>query len=213
MNIYSIYRITNLITNKVYIGFTSNPTARWGSHCSESKNKNSKNAQKILYQSMRKHNIENFIFDVIYQSKDAEHTKNVMENYFITEYNSYIDFPNSGGYNMTLGGDGLVGYTPSKETCEQISISLIGNTNGSGNKGKSKSKRHRANIGLALVGRAAWNKGKILGPRNKPSPLKGKPSKLKGKPRSKIQCPYCSKEGGISGMKRYHFDNCKSRRV
>jgi group I intron endonuclease len=28
-------------------------------------------------------------------------------------------------------------------------------------------------------------------------------------PQEQVQCPYCSKIGGISNMKRYHFDNCK----
>lgn len=33
--------------------------------------------------------------------------------------------------------------------------------------------------------------------------------KLKGKKKQKIECPYCHKIGGIAGMKRYHFNNCK----
>jgi hypothetical protein len=31
---------------------------------------------------------------------------------------------------------------------------------------------------------------------------------LKNKP--KVKCPHCDKEGSISNMKRWHFDNCKS---
>jgi len=30
-----------------------------------------------------------------------------------------------------------------------------------------------------------------------------------GGPRKKLECPYCSEIGGISQMKRWHFDNCK----
>jgi hypothetical protein len=30
-------------------------------------------------------------------------------------------------------------------------------------------------------------------------------------PREQVTCPHCGKTGDISGMKRYHFDNCKSR--
>ena len=30
------------------------------------------------------------------------------------------------------------------------------------------------------------------------------------KPRTQVTCPHCSKQGDISGMKRYHFDNCKA---
>ncbi len=28
-------------------------------------------------------------------------------------------------------------------------------------------------------------------------------------PQQKVVCPHCSKEGGVSNMQRYHFDNCK----
>lgn len=28
---------------------------------------------------------------------------------------------------------------------------------------------------------------------------------------AKIQCPHCNKEGNISNMKRWHFDNCKTK--
>ena len=33
-------------------------------------------------------------------------------------------------------------------------------------------------------------------------------SKLR-KPKTKVECPHCGKIGGISAMKRHHFDNCK----
>ena len=33
----------------------------------------------------------------------------------------------------------------------------------------------------------------------------------KGLKDSVVTCPHCNKSGGNSGMKRYHFDNCKSK--
>lgn len=33
---------------------------------------------------------------------------------------------------------------------------------------------------------------------------------IKVKPREQVTCPHCNKTGNISGMKRYHFDKCKS---
>ncbi len=32
---------------------------------------------------------------------------------------------------------------------------------------------------------------------------------LKGLVQSRVQCIHCNKVGGVNGMKRYHFDNCK----
>jgi hypothetical protein len=47
-------------------------------------------------------------------------------------------------------------------------------------------------------GKPAWNKGLV-------SPLKGIP---RG-PQKKITCTVCGLEGGVSNMKKYHFENCK----
>lgn len=78
---YSIYKITNKINGKLYIGYSKRPSARWYDH----KKYACKNKKGVLYDAMRKYGIENFVFDIIYQSVDGCHTKNVMENYFITE--------------------------------------------------------------------------------------------------------------------------------
>jgi len=94
--IYSIYKITNKVNGKVYIGFTQNIKRRWWAHraCNGSET-------KALYLSMKKYGRDNFCFDVIYQSKDQTHTLKVMEPFFIREYKAY----GSGGYNMNEGGD------------------------------------------------------------------------------------------------------------
>jgi hypothetical protein len=33
-----------------------------------------------------------------------------------------------------------------------------------------------------------------------------------GVPQEQVECPHCGKIGGISNMKRYHFDNCKCKK-
>ena len=102
-NIASVYKITNQINGKVYIGITKrDPEERWYHH--------QNNAVKgqlnyALYNAIKKYGVENFKLDVLLQSKDELHIKNEMESYFIKEYNSY----GSGGYNMTTGGDGVWG--------------------------------------------------------------------------------------------------------
>jgi hypothetical protein len=40
---------------------------------------------------------------------------------------------------------------------------------------------------------------------------KGKTNSLKGKLQPKITCPHCNLSGGASGMKRYHFNNCRKK--
>jgi group I intron endonuclease len=97
MFIYSIYKLTNQLTGKVYIGFDSKPVYRQKQHQYKHKKINTK-----FYRSIRKYGWENFTWEVIYQSKDGEHCLNIMEPYFINHYNSLIE-----GYNTTIGGEVL----------------------------------------------------------------------------------------------------------
>lgn len=110
MNIYTIYRATNTINNKVYIGFTSQPPEN---RIYQHKN-DSKRGDTYFYYAIRKYGWDAFIWDILYQSTEMEYTKDVMEEFFITENNSFINFENSNGYNMSLGGDGIPGlkHTP-----------------------------------------------------------------------------------------------------
>ena len=111
MNIYSIYKATNKINDKVYIGFDSN----WPSRKNKHKQLSSTNKQS-LYSAIRKYGWKNFEWEVIYQSKDNQHCLNIMEPYFIEKYNSYKN-----GYNMTTGGDGSIGYKHTDEMKKHIS--------------------------------------------------------------------------------------------
>ena len=57
-------------------------------------------------------------------SKDWKHCLNVMEGFFIKEFNShYLD---GHGYNMTYGGQGNKGYKFTQDHKDKISTSQIG---------------------------------------------------------------------------------------
>jgi group I intron endonuclease len=94
-----IYKITNNINNKVYIGKTDQaPEVRWKQH----QNNFNKKLEyvKPLYFSMRKHGIENFSFEIL--GKFSRDELSIKEIEFIKLYNAY----GKCGYNATLGGDG-----------------------------------------------------------------------------------------------------------
>lgn len=112
----------------------------------------------------------------------------------------------------------LTGKIIPKETRLKISKALCGNQKSEEHKNnmkKPKSNIHRQNIVNARIGMEFSEAHK----QNISKSLKGKsPSemtrekisrKLKGMNKPLTTCPHCLKEGGVSIMKRWHFDNCK----
>jgi group I intron endonuclease len=110
-----IYKITNQLSKKCYIGETkkSNPYLRWNEH-------KRKIEQGIgcpaLQDAVKKYGIENFIFEVLIICFDEDRYK--LEIEYIKKYNSMA--PN--GYNLTKGGEGggFHGKKHSQETIERI---------------------------------------------------------------------------------------------
>lgn len=101
----TIYKATNKITGKSYIGFDS----AWPSRKERHQENANYNREGKFYDSIRKHGWENFEWSIIYQSQDKYHTLNIMEPYFIKEYDTF-----NNGYNMTGGGEGCFGATKNK---------------------------------------------------------------------------------------------------
>ena len=93
-----IYKITNNITNKVYIGLSINIEERWKTHKKRYKMKSDKEYQKYLYRSMRKYGLEAFTFEVIEECEQKDLSNR--EIYWISYYDSYAN-----GYNETPGGE------------------------------------------------------------------------------------------------------------
>lgn len=97
-----IYKITNKINNKIYIGKTSySLEKRFQEHCRDSKKLELQN--RPLYSAMRKYGIENFVIELIEECDDEN--VNARECYWIKYYNACHY-----GYNATLGGEGACIY-------------------------------------------------------------------------------------------------------
>lgn len=126
--ICGIYKITNKINNKVYIGKAINIYKRWIEH---KNNMKYEKYNQIIYKAMRKYGIENFSFEIIEECD--KYILDEREKYWIRYYNSYIGFSNSNGYNMTIGGEGVLGNILSKESKIKISESLHGMFSGGNN--------------------------------------------------------------------------------
>jgi group I intron endonuclease len=82
--------------------------------------------------------------------------------------------------------------------------------------GKKLSEEHKQKISNANKNRSEETRRKISeGNKGKKTSdeTKLKISKANSKPQKKITCPYCNKTGGTPNMKRYHFDNCKNKKL
>ena len=103
-----IYKATNTINGKVYIGKTKYTLEhRKSEHLRKVKNSN-----LLFHKALRKYGEGSFNWDVIYECDDFIEL-NKSEIKFIAEYKS-----NETGYNLTTGGEG--GYTFSDEVLKKI---------------------------------------------------------------------------------------------
>lgn len=97
-----IYKITNNINNKIYIGQTSlSLSERFKQHCKDAFNEKLKN--RPLYRAINKYGIEHFTIEAIEECPNNELAEK--EIYWIAYYKGYED-----GYNATRGGEGTLIY-------------------------------------------------------------------------------------------------------
>ena len=92
-----IYKITNRVNNKVYIGQTHHTVEyRWKQHI---RNYNIEKRQQPLYKAFAKHGLDNFSIEAIEEVPIEKLDER--EIYWISKYNSFKE-----GYNATIGGSG-----------------------------------------------------------------------------------------------------------
>ena len=129
-----VYKATNLINNKVYIGYTTNKLeerikqhfSKVGDGC-------------YFHNALGKYGKENFQWDIIDYADTAEELSE-KEAYWIDYYQSFTD--KNKGYNSTSGGE------VSKKMSEDVRRKIS-----DGNKGKVLSEEAREKISKALTGR------------------------------------------------------------
>lgn len=152
-----IYKATNTINGKSYIGQTTNLKKRKQKH----KDCARKGIQTYFYNAIRKYGINNFKWEVLCECISRKEM-NEKEKYYIKKYDS---FWKNNGYNLTEGGydrqvtdkmrkkisdankgekHRLYGKHQTEETKHKISIA---------HKGKKLSKEHIKNMSIAFTGR------------------------------------------------------------
>lgn len=102
--ICGIYRITNKLNGKSYIGQSKDIMSRWQQHIWHSEKHD---INFILSNALRKYGKDMFIWEILEECPQDE--LNQREIFYINKYRTYIGFDDCDGYNMTLGGDGYRG--------------------------------------------------------------------------------------------------------
>lgn len=165
-----IYKIINNINNKIYIGSAININDRFLDH--KQMLKRNKHHSKKLQNSVNKHGLENFIFEII-----EECGKELLierEQYWIDELDSY-----NNGYNSRPIASNMLNFVFSTESKEKMKKSHKGLQNGDkhplyGKKHseETKEKIRKSKIGKKLSEETKSKMSKIR--KGRSSPMKGK---------------------------------------
>lgn len=144
-----IYKATNIINEKVYIGQTIQTL-----HSRRTKHESNSRKEKPLYhfgRALKKHGLDNFKWEIVMSCNNREEL-NDMERQCVTTFDSYQN-----GYNETLGGEGSCGRKQSEVTKRLISLKKTGiplseehrEKLSKMRRGVKKSKKHVDNVAYA----------------------------------------------------------------
>lgn len=97
-----IYKITNTVNGKCYIGQSINIKQRWKNHKKDAFWEAGPEYEYPLYRAMRKYGFDKFTFEVLETCKQDELNQKEIE--YISMYNSWGD----GGYNQCEGGSSQI---------------------------------------------------------------------------------------------------------
>jgi group I intron endonuclease len=123
-----IYKVTNRITGKCYIGQTTrNIEIRKIEHARRMKDR----SINYFHNALRKYGLKNFKWETLCECSSKEELDD-MEFHYIKQYNSYYT---NNGYNTTRGGEGRFDFIVSNETREKLSKA---------NKGKKRNEKTKA---------------------------------------------------------------------
>lgn len=114
-----VYKIINLVNNKVYIGSSNKLTKRKGYHFWQLKN--NKHYNSILQNSFNKHGILNFRFEII-ENCNEENCIEIEQLYI----NHFESFNPKNGYNICRYAGSVLGKKLSEETKAKISLANSG---------------------------------------------------------------------------------------
>jgi group I intron endonuclease len=193
-----IYKTTNLLSGRYYIGMHSTDNLEDG-YLGSGTN---------LKRSLNKHGKNIHVLEILEFCKSREELKSREK-----EIVNLNEIAKKECMNLIVGGvgTGRLGTTMSESSRKKISMS---NSNPSEETRKKMSKSQTGKIlsdetkqkmSKSKMGHVGYTKGMKFSKetRDKLSEMR------RGKKQKIIKCPHCGKYGGNATMPRWHFDNCK----
>jgi group I intron endonuclease len=200
-----IYKITNNINGKSYIGLKSKTVEE---------SKNYYGSGTLINQAIDKYGKENFTKEILERNINSHEILNDQEIYWIEYFNTF-----NNGYNLTKGGQGNLGRVTSEETKaklresakqqfrngvseetrERIRQNAIGRKN-------PHSKDTKAKLSKAATGRIMSQEERDKMAKTHRIAKTGKPLPVATEP-----CRYCGRIMAKSHMTRWHNDKCKNK--
>ena len=162
-----IYLVTNKLDGKQYVGQTVNSLAK--RKCSHLSNARLYRDNLYFHSAIRKYGPDNFKWKIIHNNINIIDELNRLEIFYIGYYNT---FGKENGYNLTLGGDGTMGYKHSDETKQKMSIATSGKNHPL--YGRCHSKESKLKMSIANSGKNHPHYGK----RGKDSHMYGKKASI-----------------------------------
>lgn len=117
-----IYKITNLINGKIYIGQSQHCLDRWSEHKYCAKDANNYRTTEHLYRSMRHYGIDNFTFEIIEELPLDRKLLTIREQYWIDFYNTMDPIY---GYNEVVALDAKRGENSNWSILTNIQVEEI----------------------------------------------------------------------------------------
>ncbi len=145
-----VYKITNIINGKIYVGGAVCFRVRWGQH--KYKLKNDKHHSIHLQRSWDKYGEENFVFKILEIVEDKEKLLKREQHWLDKTECCKREF----GYNICSTAGSQLGYKHTEEARHKMSNShkeLYKNGYVSSNLGKKHTKKSKKKMSLALSGK------------------------------------------------------------
>jgi group I intron endonuclease len=115
------YKVTNVANGKAYIGITAGTLRRrWLAHLSDAA---AERRGSLLHRAIRKYGVGAFRIEVLATAVDLRELK-VLERALIAAHGTFVTAGR--GYNLTAGGEGMLGYKASQEARAKMSLSRRG---------------------------------------------------------------------------------------